>query len=223
MTSPGRWRLRATTELSITTAGVRHSMGGQAFRKGGIVLDMRALQPDHHTQRECANGHGAAGRDLARYPERAASALCGPRHAVDRYLQRRRLDLGQRPRHGPSGRRAGQIHQIDARDAGGRFVAHGLADREQGAVRPGGRRLRPVRRHPRGRTRYRRQPGLSDRAAHARLQGISGAVRQRDREGCQCRADVRPSLDRAEHLSEGNAALHLHQGRRHGFQPRGAR
>src|SRR5450631_3816437 len=29
--------------LSITTAGVRHSMGGQAFRKGGIVLDMRGF------------------------------------------------------------------------------------------------------------------------------------------------------------------------------------
>src|SRR6201991_4936617 len=28
-------------KLSVTTAGVRHSMGGQAFRKGGIVLDMR--------------------------------------------------------------------------------------------------------------------------------------------------------------------------------------
>src|SRR5262245_17904906 len=30
-------------KLSVTTAGVRHSMGGQAFRKGGIVLDMRAF------------------------------------------------------------------------------------------------------------------------------------------------------------------------------------
>ena len=29
--------------LSVTTAGVRHSMGGQAFRKGGIVLDMRSF------------------------------------------------------------------------------------------------------------------------------------------------------------------------------------
>ncbi len=29
--------------LSITTAGVRHSMGGQAFRKGGVVLDMRGF------------------------------------------------------------------------------------------------------------------------------------------------------------------------------------
>jgi FAD/FMN-containing dehydrogenase len=30
-------------KLPITTAGVRHSMGGQAFRKGGIVLDMRTF------------------------------------------------------------------------------------------------------------------------------------------------------------------------------------
>jgi FAD/FMN-containing dehydrogenase len=30
-------------KLSVTTAGVRHSMGGQAFRKGGIVLDMRSF------------------------------------------------------------------------------------------------------------------------------------------------------------------------------------
>ena len=30
-------------KLSITTAGVRHSMGGQAFRKGGIVLDTRGF------------------------------------------------------------------------------------------------------------------------------------------------------------------------------------
>ena len=31
------------TTLSVTTAGVRHSMGGHAFRKGGIVLDMRGF------------------------------------------------------------------------------------------------------------------------------------------------------------------------------------
>jgi FAD/FMN-containing dehydrogenase len=30
-------------KLSVTTAGVRHSMGGQAFRKGGVVLDMRTF------------------------------------------------------------------------------------------------------------------------------------------------------------------------------------
>src|SRR5256886_13737786 len=30
-------------KLSITTAGVRHSMGGQAFRRGGVVLDMRGF------------------------------------------------------------------------------------------------------------------------------------------------------------------------------------
>ncbi|HEU5286498.1 MAG TPA: FAD-binding oxidoreductase [Sphingomicrobium sp.] len=29
--------------LPVSAAGVRHSMGGQAFRKGGVVLDMRGL------------------------------------------------------------------------------------------------------------------------------------------------------------------------------------
>ena len=164
-------------KLSITTAGVRHSMGGQAFRKGGVVLDMRGFNRDR-AQREHAVGHGAAGRDLARYPERAASALRGSRDAVHRYLHRRRLDLGQRPRHGPSGRRARQVDQIDAGDAGGRLAQDGIADREPGIVRPRGRRLRPVRRHRRGRTRYRRQSGLSDRPADAGLQGVSGAVRR---------------------------------------------
>ena len=139
-------------KLSITTAGVRHSMGGQAFRKGGIVLDMRGFNKIV-LERERALGHRAAGRDLARHPERAASALCGSRHAVDRHLQRRRLDLGQRPRHGPSGRRARQVDQIDEGDAGRRLAADGVGDREQGPVRSRGRRLRPVRRHRRGRTR----------------------------------------------------------------------
>ena len=141
-------------KLAITTAGVRHSMGGQAFRKGGIVLDMRGF--NKIVLNESAQiGHGAARRDLARYPERAASAFRGSRHAIDRYLQRRWLDLGQRPRHGPSGRRTRQVDQIDAGDAGGRLAEYGIAHREQGVVRSGGRRLRAVRRHRRSRTRYR--------------------------------------------------------------------
>ena len=110
-------------KLPVTTAGVRHSMGGQAFRKGGIVLDMRGFNRIV-LERERALGHRAAGRDLARHPERAASALCGARDAVDRHLHRRRIDLGQRPRHGPSGRRARQVDQVDAGDAGRRLAAH---------------------------------------------------------------------------------------------------
>ncbi len=209
-------------KLSVTTAGVRHSMGGQAFRKGGIVLDMRGFNRIVLNE-NYAIDHGAAGRDLARDPEHAASALCGARDAVDRYFQRRRLDLGQCPRHGPSGRRAAQVDQVDAGDAGRRFAENGVGDREQGSVQSRGRRLRPVRRHRRGRTRYRRQSGLPDRPARAGLQGIPGAVCQRDREGQQYRPDVRPSLDRAEFVPEGNAALYLHQGRRHRFQARAAR
>ena len=149
-------------KLSVTTAGVRHSMGGQAFRKGGIVLDMRTFNKIvlNETARSVTV---QPGRDLARHPERAASALCRPRHAVDRHLLGRRLDLGQCPRHGPSGRRAGQVDQVDEGDAGRRHAEDGVAHREQGAVRSRGRRLRPVRRHRRGRARYRRQPRLPDR------------------------------------------------------------
>ena len=198
-------------KLSVTTAGVRHSMGGQAFRKGGIVLDMRTFNKIVLNESRALRD-GAARRDLARHPERAASALCGQGHAVDRHLLGRRLDLGQRPRHGPSGRRAGELDQVDEGDAGRRHAEDGVVHREQGAVRPRGRRLRPVRRHRRGRARYRRQPRLPDRPAHARLQGIPGAVRGRDREGQEYRPDVRPSVDRAEQLPEGDAALHLHQG-----------
>src|SRR5258708_2716287 len=35
--------LARDNKLSVPTAGVRHSMGGQAFRKGGVVLDMRGF------------------------------------------------------------------------------------------------------------------------------------------------------------------------------------
>ena len=48
-----------------------------------------------------AHGHGRRRRDLARHPERDPSALRGQGDAIDRHLHRRRLDLGQRARHGP--------------------------------------------------------------------------------------------------------------------------
>ena len=209
-------------KLSITTAGVRHSMGGQAFRKGGVVLDMRAFNRIvlNENARSVTVQPGATWHDIqnALHPRFAVRAM----QSTD-IFSRRRLDLGQCPRHGPSGRRAGQIDQIDAGDAGGRLAQDGIADREQGIVRSRGRRLRPVRRHRRGRTRYRRQSGLSDRPARAGLQGISGAVCRRDREGQQYRPDVWPPLDRAEHVPEGIAALYLHQGRRRRLQARAAR
>ena len=64
--------------------------GGQAFRKGGIVLDMRRLQQDR-AERERAFGHaqpGATWHDI----QNALHPLCGACHAIDRHFQRRRLD-----------------------------------------------------------------------------------------------------------------------------------
>ena len=170
-------RFARDNKLSITTAGVRHSMGGQAFRKGGIVLDMRGFNRIvlNESARSVTVQPGATWHDIQNvlHPRFAVRAM----QSTDIFT-RRRLDLGQCPRHGPPGRRARQIDQVDAGDAGGRLAEDGVGDREQGTVRPRGRRLRPVRRHRRGRTRYRRQSRLPDRAAHAGLQGISGAVRR---------------------------------------------
>lgn len=80
-------------KLPVTTANVGHSMGGQAFRKGGIVLDMRTF--DRITLDEAARSvtvqPGVTWHDIqiALHPR---FAVCD---AVDRHLQRRRFDLGQ--------------------------------------------------------------------------------------------------------------------------------
>src|SRR5215471_9120293 len=53
-------------KLSVTTAGVRHSMGGQAFRKGGIVLDMRTFNKIvlNETSRSVTVQPGATWHDI---------------------------------------------------------------------------------------------------------------------------------------------------------------
>jgi FAD/FMN-containing dehydrogenase len=65
--------------LTVSAAGVRHSMGGQAFRRGGVVLDMRrynAIRLDRaaHTVRV---GAGATWHDIqnAIHPRFAVKAM----------------------------------------------------------------------------------------------------------------------------------------------------
>src|SRR4051812_711256 len=66
-------------KLSITTAGVRHSMGGQAFRKGGIVLDMRGFNKIvlNETSRSVTVQPGATWHDIqnALHPRFAVRAM----------------------------------------------------------------------------------------------------------------------------------------------------
>jgi hypothetical protein len=150
-------------KLSITTAGVRHSMGGQAFRKGGIVLDMRGFN------RIVLNENARTVTVQPGATWHAIQNVLHPRFAVRAMQSTDIFTVG--------GSISVNAHGMDHQ--AGAVAAHGIADREQGIVRSGGRRLRPVRRDRRGGARYRGQPGLSDRAARARLQGISGAVRQR--------------------------------------------
>ncbi len=52
--------------LTVSPAGVRHSMGGQAFRRGGIMLDMRGLNRiELHADRSTVTvGAGASWHDI---------------------------------------------------------------------------------------------------------------------------------------------------------------
>lgn len=65
--------------LSISAAGVRHSMGGQAFRSGGIMLDMRRLnQTRVHPQSSTITvGAGATWHDIQKviHPRFAIKAM----------------------------------------------------------------------------------------------------------------------------------------------------
>ena len=65
--------------LTVSPAGVRHSMGGQAFRRGGIMLDMRhmnriALHPESST---VTVGGGATWHDIQKaiHPRFAVKAM----------------------------------------------------------------------------------------------------------------------------------------------------
>src|SRR5437660_707393 len=66
-------------KLSVTSAGVRHSMGGQAFRKGGIVLDMRTFNRIvlNETSRSVTVQPGATWHDIqnALHPRFAVRAM----------------------------------------------------------------------------------------------------------------------------------------------------
>ena len=136
------------------SAGGREAFDGRpglrAGRRGARHARARtrsALDPAR------AHGHGRRGRDLARHPERDPPALRGQGDAIDRHLHRRRLDLGQRPRHGPSRRGADGLDPLAARHARRRQRGHRLARRESRAVPPCRRRLRPVRDRALGRAR----------------------------------------------------------------------
>jgi FAD/FMN-containing dehydrogenase len=65
--------------LTISPAGVRHSMGGQAFRRGGVILDMRGLNRiELHPERSTiVVGAGATWHDIQKaiHPRFAVKAM----------------------------------------------------------------------------------------------------------------------------------------------------
>src|SRR5450432_2750863 len=117
--------------LSITTAGVRHSTGGQAFRKGGIVLDMRGFNRIvlNEGTRTITVQPGATWHDIQNvlHPRFAVRAM----QSTDIFSVGGSISVNA---HGMDGRCGCQVDQVDARHAGGWFAAHGFADRKQGIV-----------------------------------------------------------------------------------------
>ena len=108
--------LAARHDLKVSVAGVRHSMGGQAFAPGAIVLDMRpfnriTLDPERRVVRVQS---GATWH--------AIQEVLHPRYAV-RAMQSTDIftvggfDLRERARHGPPGGVRGPDAAFDARDA----------------------------------------------------------------------------------------------------------
>ena len=69
-------------KLTVSPAGVRHSMGGQAFRKGGIVLDLRGFSAItlNETARTVTVQPGATWHDIQKI---SAPKVRGARHAID--------------------------------------------------------------------------------------------------------------------------------------------
>jgi len=65
--------------LTVSAAGVKHSMGGQAFRKGGVVLDMRGMNAISldRAARTITVGSGATWHDIqsAIHPDFAVKSM----------------------------------------------------------------------------------------------------------------------------------------------------
>lgn len=162
-------------KLPVTTAGVRHSMGGQAFRKGGIVLDMRGF--NRITLNEAARSvtvqPGATWHDI--------QIVLHPRFAVRAMQSTDIFSVGG----SISVNAHGMDHQAGALARSIKTMKVMLADGSVQSVSPtenqelfnlvvGGYGLFGV--IVEAEARYRRQYGLPDRTACARLQGVPGLV-----------------------------------------------
>ena len=113
-------------KLAVTTAGVRHSMGGQAFRKGGIVLDMRGFNRIvlNESARSMTVQAGATWHDIqnALHPRFAVRAM----QSTDIFTVGGSISVNAHGMDHQAGALA-QIDQVDAGDAGRRFVENGVA------------------------------------------------------------------------------------------------
>ncbi len=207
--------------LTVTAAGVRHSMGGQAFAPGGLVLDMRPLN-GIILNADRGNRHRRRRGDLARHPECDPSALRGQGDAVDRHLHRRRLDRGQRSRHGPSRRRGDGLDPLAAGDALRRADRGDVAHRRARALSAMSSAATACSGSCSPRARDRSQRYLRLRAPDHPRRPIPRDLRS-DRCRPRDRAHLRAPLDRAGLAARRGFGLFLPAGRRSRHRPAAAR
>ena len=201
-------------KLSVTTAGVRHSMGGQAFRKGGIVLDMRGFNKIvlNESARSVTVQPGATWHDIQNvlHPRFAVRAM----QSTDIFSVGGSISVNAHGMDHQAGALAKSIKSMKVMLADGSLrTVSATENKDLFDLVVGGYGLFGVI--------VEAELDIADNLVYKterRLMDYKefpGAVRRRYREGRQYRPDVWPPLDRAEHVPEGVAALHLHQGRRH--------
>ena len=146
--------------LTVSPAGVRHSMGGQAFRRGGIMLDMRGMNAIRARSRAIARSRSARARPgtTSRTPSIRASRSrrCSRPTSSPSAARSRSMPTAWTIRPGAI---RNSIRSLRVMLADGRIVT-ASRDGESGALRPRRRRLRPVRDHPVGRARCRSERHL---------------------------------------------------------------
>ena len=118
-------------KLSVTTAGVRHSMGGHAFRKGGIVLDMRGFNRIvlNESTRSVTVQPGATWHDIQNvlHPRFAVHAM----QSTDIFTVGGSISVNAHGMDHQAGALAKSIKSMRVMLADG-SLQDGIADREQG-------------------------------------------------------------------------------------------
>ena len=183
--------------LTVSAAGVKHQMGGQAFRRGRRGARHARPERDPRSTRTGALSRSAPARPGTR--SRTPSTRASRSRRCSRPTSSRvggSISVNAHGMDHRAGALIGSIRSLRVMLADGQVVDR-LARRECRSVPPCRRRLRPVRDRALGRARRRPQRHLPLRAGADRLSRLPRAVRRRSPRDPAVGLMLRPSVDRA--------------------------